>query len=101
MLFLELAAQAVRGFSPTARIALKPGYNVVVPPQGSAACVVPMVEALLYNDGRGGDAALAAAQGAKAALTVQAKDNRIYRLVRSLGGRACCSGWSRTTPGPW
>ena len=31
MLLLELAAQSVRGFSPAARVALKPGYLILNP----------------------------------------------------------------------
>ena len=87
MLLIELATQAVKGFSPSSRMVLRPGYNVVVPPPAVAPAVVPLLSALLYNDGRGTDAMLGTSQGtARAGLTVQGRDGRTYRLIRALGG---------------
>ncbi len=86
MLVLEIATQQVKGFSPTARAVLKPGYNVLVPPQGSGANLVPVFAALLYNDGRGGDASLSTGAGARVGMTFQSGDGVTFRLVRSLGG---------------
>ncbi len=85
MLLLELAAQGVRGFSASARMQFKTGYNALVPPPGAKSGLVPLLTALLYGDGRGGDAALAAAAGARAGLSLQGKDGRAYRLMRVLG----------------
>lgn len=85
MLLLELAAQGVRGFSPSARMQFKAGYNALVPPQGAASGLVPLLIALLYGDGRGGDGALAASAGARAGLSLQARDGSTYRLMRVLG----------------
>jgi hypothetical protein len=85
MLLLELAAQGVRGFSPSARMQFKAGYNALVPPQGVASGLVPLLVALLYGDGRGGDGALAASAGARAGLSLQARDGSTYRLMRVLG----------------
>lgn len=86
MLLVELATQNVKGFSPTARAPLRPGYNVLVPPPGVAPGILGVLHALLYSDGTGADAALAAGPGARAGLTAQGTDGRIYRLVRGMGG---------------
>ncbi|HET9450589.1 MAG TPA: chromosome segregation protein SMC, partial [Aggregicoccus sp.] len=87
MHLLELAIQNVRGFSPAGRHPLKLGYVVLrgpaeAPPLGALAL------ALLYPDGRGGDAELSAPgqRGGKAALSLQGNDGVTYRLLRELGG---------------
>ncbi|HEY3446989.1 MAG TPA: hypothetical protein VGK67_11525 [Myxococcales bacterium] len=86
MLLIELATQNVKGFSPTSRAAFKPGYNVVAPPPGVQSGLLPILEALFYGDGTGTDAVLATGPQARAGLTAQGTDGRIYRLVRGLGG---------------
>ncbi|MGC4115414.1 MAG: hypothetical protein QM765_12590 [Myxococcales bacterium] len=86
MLLIELATQNVKGFSPTSRAAFKPGYNVVAPPPGVQSSLLPILEALFYSEGTGSDAVLATGPQARAGLTAQGTDGRIYRLVRGLGG---------------
>lgn len=86
MLLIELATQNVKGFSPSSRASLKPGYNVVIPPPGAQSGLLSIFSALLYSDGSGADAALANGPQARAGLTAQGIDGRVYRLVRGLGG---------------
>jgi hypothetical protein len=88
MHLLELAAQNVRGCSPTTRAALGPGYMAVVPPGADAVPLGGLALALFYADGRGGDAAFVApsATGGKAALSFLGRDQNTYRVVRQLGG---------------
>ncbi|MFZ5467871.1 MAG: ATP-binding protein [Myxococcota bacterium] len=87
MYILELAVQAVRGFSISGRVALKPGYSVLQ--AGAGPTPLPqLISALVFNDGRGGDAAFIApgAKAGKAGLTLLGNDQATYRLVRELGG---------------
>jgi hypothetical protein len=87
MQLLELALQNARGFSPTARLALKPGYLVLQPPAEGAA-LGALLTAVLYADGRGSDAAFLApgqSQGA-VRLTLLGNDGQCYRITRALGG---------------
>lgn len=88
MHLLELAAQGVKGFSPTARAALTPGYNVVQAPGGEPVPLTGLTLALLYSDGRGEDAVYSVPGGppGKAAVTLQGNDLTTYRVVRELGG---------------
>jgi hypothetical protein len=87
MHFVEVAVQNVRGFSPAGRFALKPGYLVLNPPADMSP-LATLSLALLYADGRGGDASLAAStqKPAKAALTFVGQDSVTYRILRELGG---------------
>jgi hypothetical protein len=87
MHFAEVAVQNVRGFSPAGRFALKTGYLVLKPPAESSP-LAALTLALLYADGRGGDAALAATaqKPGKAALTFVGRDSVTYRVLRELGG---------------
>jgi hypothetical protein len=87
MHFAEVAVQNVRGFSPAGRFALKTGYLVLKPPAESSP-LAALALALLYADGRGGDAALAATaqKAGKAALTFVGQDAVTYRVLRELGG---------------
>jgi hypothetical protein len=87
MHFVEVAVQNVRGFSPAGRFALKTGYLVLKPP-AEPSPLVGLTLALLYADGRGGDAAMAASaqKPGKAALTLVGQDNVTYRVLRELGG---------------
>lgn len=88
MLFLELAAQAVRGFSPSIRVALKPGYSALKSPGDLPSPLSGLIVALTFPDGRGGDAAFLApgAKAGRAGLSIQGNDGSIWRVVRDLGG---------------
>ena len=87
MHFVELAVQSVRGFSPAGRFALKTGYLVLKPPTAETSPLIGLSLALLYADGRGGDAAFSASpqKPGKAALTLQGQDGLTYRVLRELG----------------
>ncbi len=87
MHFNEVAVQNVRGFSPAGRFPLKPGYLVLKPPASESSPLAGLTLALLYADGRGGEASFnAPGQRGKAALTFVGQDNVTYRLLRELGG---------------
>ncbi|MCA2977670.1 MAG: chromosome segregation protein SMC, partial [Myxococcaceae bacterium] len=88
MQVLELVVQGVRGFSPSARASFRAGYSVLESPTDIPAPLAALALALLYPDGRGGDAALAdpVSKEGRAGLTLQAADGTVYRLVRALGG---------------
>ena len=88
MLFLELAAQAVRGFSPSIRVALKPGDSALQSPIDLPAPMSGLIIALAFPDGRGGDSAFLApgAKAGRAGLSIQGTDGSVWRIVRDLGG---------------
>src|SRR3990167_722464 len=88
MLFLELAAQAVRGFSPSIRVALKPGYSALQSPTDLPGPLSGLILALAFPDGRGGDAAFLAprAKAGRGGLSRQGDDGSVWRIVRDLGG---------------
>ncbi len=88
MLILELAIQSVRGFSPSARVALKPGYIGLKSPTEIPAPLAGLFLAIAYPDGRGGESSFLApgASSGRAGFSVQARDGTIWRLVRDLGG---------------
>ncbi len=88
MHLVELSAQAVGGFSPTARARLNVGYLVLKPPGPQVPPVAELLCALLYADGRGGDASLLApgAKAGGAAVTFVGNDQTTYRIARQLGG---------------
>jgi len=88
MLILELAVQAVRGFSPAARVALKTGYLGLKCPAELPAPLAGLFMSLCYPDGRGGDSAFLApgAKAGRAGFSIQANDQNVYRLLRDLGG---------------
>lgn len=86
MLFLELAAQAVRGFSPSIRVALKPGYVALKSPTELPAPMAGLIVALAFPDGRGGDAAYPGQKSGRAGLSIQGNDGSVWRIVRDLGG---------------
>ena len=88
MLFLELAAQSVRGFSPSIRAALKPGYSALQSPGDLPAPLAGLIIALAFPDGRGGDSAFLApgAKAGRAGLSIQGHDGSVWRIVRDLGG---------------
>src|SRR5260370_22960465 len=87
MQFLEFVFQGVRGFSPSVRAALRPGYLVLKQPGQDAVPLTGICSALLFADGRGGDAE-DRAQGqavSRAAITMQGNDQLVYRLICNLG----------------
>src|SRR5207302_1066070 len=88
VLLLELAAQSVRGFSPAARVALKPGYLILKSPAETPAPMAGLLLALCFPDGRGGDVTFlaAGAKSGKAGFSFQGNDQSAWRLVRELGG---------------
>src|SRR4051794_33067415 len=87
MYLLEFAAQGVRGLSPTVRAALRPGYLVLTPAGAPPPAFAGLLSALLYADGRGGEASFAApGQKGKAGITLLGNDQVTYRLVRERGG---------------
>ncbi|HYO67464.1 MAG TPA: chromosome segregation protein SMC [Archangium sp.] len=102
MHFVEVAVQNVRGFSPAGRFALKTGYLVLKPPTPELSPLAGLSLALLYADGRGGDAALAAStqKAGKAALTFVGQDSLTYRVLRELGGGGSLHRLNPTTKQP-
>jgi hypothetical protein len=88
MLLLELAVQAVRGFSPSTRVALKPGFVVLKSPTEAPAPIAGLLTALCFPDGKGQDAGFLAPgqRTGKAGFSFQANDNNVWRLVKELGG---------------
>jgi hypothetical protein len=102
MQFAEVAVQNVRGFSPAGRFALKAGYLVLKPPSAEASPLAGLTLALLYPDGRGGDAAFVAAgaKSGKAAVTFQGADGVTYRVLRELGGSGTLHRVNKATQQP-
>jgi hypothetical protein len=83
--WVEFALQGVRGFLPSVRISLRPGYWTLLP-KAPGVPLVGLASALLYPDGRGGDAAFATpGQESRAALWFSARDGGTYRVMRDLG----------------
>jgi hypothetical protein len=101
MHFVEVAVQNVRGFSPAGRFALKSGYLVLKPP-AEPSPLAGLILALLYADGRGGDAAFAASpqKPGKAAITLVGQDTITYRVLRELGGGGSLHRINPTTKQP-
>ncbi|MFP2904626.1 chromosome segregation protein SMC [Pyxidicoccus sp. 3LFB2] len=99
MQFAEVAVQNVRGFSPAGRFALKAGYLVLKPPTAEASPLAGLSLALLFADGRGGDASFLApgAKSGKAALTFVGVDGVTYRVLRELGGSGTLHRMNKTT----
>jgi len=88
MQILELAAQGVRGFSPSSRAELRAGYCILIPPSKEPVPLSLLLIALLYPDGRGSERSLLAAgcDLGNASLMFRAKDGQAYYLARELGG---------------
>jgi hypothetical protein len=87
MHWVEFALQGVRGFLPSVRVSLKPGYWTLLP-QTPGAPLVGLTSELCFPDGRGGDARYAATEGgttSKAALWLVGRDGATYRILRELG----------------
>jgi len=102
MHFVELAVQNVRGFSPAGRFALKTGYLVLKPPTAELSPLAGLSLALLYSDGRGGDASFSASaqKPGKGALTLVGQDSLTYRVLRELGGGGSLHRLNPTTKQP-
>ncbi|ATB39131.1 hypothetical protein CYFUS_004570 [Cystobacter fuscus] len=102
MHFVELAVQNVRGFSPAGRFALKTGYFVLKPPTAEPSPLSGLTLALLYADGRGGDAAfsVSAQKPGKGALTFVGQDTLTYRVLREMGGGGTLHRLNPTTKQP-
>ncbi|NMO22522.1 chromosome segregation protein SMC [Pyxidicoccus fallax] len=102
MQFAEVAVQNVRGFSPAGRFALKAGYLVLKPPTAEVSPLSGLSLALLFADGRGGDASFMApgAKSAKAALTFVGVDGVTYRILRELGGSGTLHRMNKATQQP-
>ncbi|HSP19180.1 MAG TPA: chromosome segregation protein SMC, partial [Myxococcaceae bacterium] len=87
MHWVEFAFQGVRGFLPSVRVSLKPGYWTLLPATPGAP-LVALTSELCFPDGRGGDARHASAEGgntSKAALWIVGRDRQTYRILRELG----------------
>lgn len=99
MVILELAVQGVRGFSPSARLALKTGYTILKSPGEIPAPLAGLSLALLFPDGRGGDSAFLApgSKAGRAGVSLQAADGTVWRLVRDLGGQGALNKLNRST----
>jgi hypothetical protein len=83
--WVEFALQGVRGFLPSVRVSLRPGYWTLLP-RAPGVPLVGLASALLFPDGRGGDAAFASpGQESRAALWFAARDGSTYRVMRDLG----------------
>ncbi|GHG99000.1 chromosome segregation protein SMC [Comamonas sp. JC664] len=102
MQFAEVAVQNVRGFSPAGRFALKSGYLVLKPPSAEMSPLAGLSLALLFADGRGGDATFIApgAKSGKAALTLVGVDGMTYRVLRELGGSGTLHRMNPSTQQP-
>ena len=88
MQILELSAQGVRGFSPSARAELPAGYTVLTPPSKEPVALAGLLCALLFPDGRGGEAAFLdpKCELGNASLMFRGNDGATYYLARDLGG---------------
>jgi hypothetical protein len=87
MHWVEFALQGVRGFLPSVRVSLKPGYWTLLP-QTAGAPLIGLTSELCFPDGRGGDARYSAADAttpSKAALWLVGRDGQTYRILRELG----------------
>ncbi|HVP59050.1 MAG TPA: chromosome segregation protein SMC [Myxococcaceae bacterium] len=87
MHWVEFALQGVRGFLPSVRVSLKPGYWTLLP-NTPGAPLVGLTSELCFPDARGGDARYASAEGgttSKAALWIVGRDRATYRILRELG----------------
>jgi hypothetical protein len=89
MQILELAAQGVRGLSPSARAELPAGYAVLTfPPSNEPVPFASLLSTLLFPDGRGGEAAFLApgCELGNASVMFRGNDQATYYLARELGG---------------
>ena len=87
MHWVEFALQGVRGFLPSVRVSLKPGYWTLLPANPGAP-LVGLTSELCFPGGRGGDARYASTEGgavSKAALWLVGRDRQTYRILRELG----------------
>ena len=102
MHWVEFAFQGVRGFLPSVRVSLKPGYWTLLP-QTPGAPLIGLTSELCFPDGRGGDARYAAGDGitvSKAALWLVGRDGVTYRILREMGRSGAAPSGERQHPGP-
>jgi hypothetical protein len=90
MLLVEFAAQNVKGFSPSVRIAMKSGYVVLRSPNESAGPFAKVLSALCYPEATLSDSDLLAngQSSGRVGLAIQTSDGKIFRLMRDLSGAA-------------
>ncbi|HTS80077.1 MAG TPA: chromosome segregation protein SMC [Myxococcaceae bacterium] len=101
MHWVEFALQGVRGFLPSVRVSLKPGYWTLLPATAGAP-LVGLTSELCFPDGRGGDARYAASEPgtpSKAALWLVGRDRATYRILRELGRSGSLHRVNATTRG--
>jgi hypothetical protein len=101
MHWVEFALQGVRGFLPSVRVPLTPGYWTLLP-NTPGAPLVGLTSELCFPDGRGGDARYASAEGgttSKAALWIVGRDRATYRILRELGRSGALHRVNATTRG--
>src|SRR5262249_55819160 len=87
MHWVEFALQGVRGFLPSVRVSLKPGYWTLLP-QTPGAPLIGLTSELCFPDGRGGDARYAEGDGitaSKAALWLGGRDGAPHRTLGERG----------------
>lgn len=92
MILLELALQGVKGFPQSAKVALRPGYNVLLGATDKTP-LARLLELLLFAGDEGQPSVeliASAGQPSRAGLTLLGKDGVTYRLVGDFasGGRA-------------
>src|SRR5215469_4465092 len=101
MHWVEFALQGVRGFLPSVRVPLTPGYWTLLP-NTPGAPLVGLTSELCFPDGRGGDARYASSEGgetSKAALWIVGRDRATYRILRELGRSGALHRVNPTTRG--
>ena len=98
----EVSLLGVRGFSPSLRLSLTPGYNVLQPSSGEAVPFGVLLAAMLHPEGWSQDGHLAAADAdaAKVALGLLGGDQLLYRVLRQLGTAGVVQRLPRGAPAP-
>ena len=98
----EVSLLGVRGFSPSLRLSLTPGYNVLQPSSGEAVPFGVLLAAMLHPEGWSQDGHLAAADAdaAKVALGLLGGDQLLYRVLRQLGTTGVVQRLPRGAPAP-
>jgi hypothetical protein len=90
MLLVEFAAQNVKGFSPSVRIAMKSGYVVLKSPHDSAGPFAKVLGVLCYPEATLSESDLLAngQTSGRVGLAIQTPDGKMFRLMRDLSGAA-------------
>ncbi len=88
MQFNELAVQGVRGFSASARISFRPGYQCLSSPTERTAPLASVIGSLAFPTGRGDDVGLLepGANFGRVGFSLETSKQQAWRLVRDLGG---------------